>query len=49
MFFTFGEGEQSPLRGEEEAVARPLGIVAHRLITLALVGDKVERELPVGI
>ena len=30
--------------GEEESVSRALGVVAHRLIGLALVGDKGERE-----
>ena len=47
--FALGEGEHSPLMGEEEAVASTLGVVAHRLIGLALVGDKGERELPVGV
>src|SRR5215217_3803934 len=44
-----GEGEPSPLFGEEEAVASTLGVVAHRLVGLAFVGDEGERELPVGV
>jgi hypothetical protein len=46
---TVGEGEHSPLMGEEEAIASTLGIVAHRLVGLAFVGDERERELPVGV
>jgi hypothetical protein len=40
--FTVGEGERSPIFGEEETVA-------HCLIGLAHVGNEGERELPVGI
>src|SRR5688572_1944469 len=49
MSFTFGEGEHRPSWGEEETVASTLGVIAHRLIGLALVGDKGERELPIGV
>jgi hypothetical protein len=35
--------------GEEEAVASTLGVVAHRLVGLALVGDEGEREFLVGV
>src|SRR5215211_8738267 len=34
---------------EEEAVASTPGVVAHRLISLALVGDEGEREFLVGV
>jgi hypothetical protein len=44
-----GEGEHRPLSGEVEAVACTLSVVAHRLLGLALVGDKGERELRVGV
>jgi hypothetical protein len=47
--FALGKGEGSPLMGKEEAVAGALGIVGHRFLCLALVGDKGERELPVGV
>jgi hypothetical protein len=47
--FTVGEGERSPIFGEEETVACTLGVVAHCLIGLAHVGNEGERELPVGI
>src|SRR5688500_13160061 len=35
--------------GEVEAIASTLGIVAHRLVGLAFVGDEREWELPVGV
>ena len=43
---TVGEGEPSPIFGEEEAVACTLGVVAYRLVGLALVGDKGEGSFP---
>src|SRR5215208_3253077 len=50
MPFALGEGERSPLFGEVEAVASTPGVVAHRLVgALALVGDKGERKLLVGV